>query len=117
MFGEALAEDGLGLHDDVAVAAVEEEVVVLRRQPEVGAGVEAEGGGGAEAGAVAAPPHGRVGDENVGVRVADVADGIPSGGSAEVEVAGVGADEDAAVVGAAAAVVDAEGVVDGDLAA
>lgn len=79
--------------------------------------VEAKGGSGAEVGAVPAPPHGRVGNENVRVRVADVEDRVPPRRGSEVEGTGVGADEDVAVVGAAAAVVDAEGVADGDLAA
>lgn len=114
---EAVAEDGLRLHDDVVAAAVEEEVVVLGGEAEVGAAVEAEGSGGAEGGAVAAVPHGGVGEEDVRVGVADVEDRVFAGWSSEVQVAGVGADEDAAVVGAAAAVVDAEGVVDRDLAA
>lgn len=114
---EAVAEDGLRLHDHVVAAAVEEEVVVLRREAEVRAGVQAESSGGAEGGAVAAVPHGRVGDEDVGVGVADVADRVFTGGSSELQVAGVGADEDVAVIRAAAAVVDAEGVVDRDLAA
>lgn len=117
MLREALAEGGLRLHDDVGLAAVEEEVVVLRGHSKVGARVEAKGRGRAEVGAVSAPPHGGVSDKNMRVRVADVEDRIPPGRGAEVEGARVGADEDAAVVGAAAAVVDAEGVADGDLAA
>lgn len=86
--GEALAERGLGLHDDGLAAAVEEEVVVLGREREAGAGVEAEGVGRApEHGVVgaggAAAPHGRVVDDEVGVGVVDGVDGVRPRGCAE----------------------------------
>lgn len=117
MLGEAVAEEGLRLHDDVVLAAVEEQIVILRGEPEMGARVEAEGGGGAEVIAVTAAPHGGVGDEEVWVRVADVADWIPARRGPELQLAQVGADEDAAVVQAATPLVHPERVVDRNIAA
>ena len=118
LLGVALAEDGLGRDDDVALAAVEEEVLVALGEGEVRAGVEAEGARGAEAGAVAAAPHGGVGDEDVGVgAVDDGAHRVAPRGRSQLERARLGADEEVAVIGAAAAVVDAERVAYGDLAA
>lgn len=130
--GEPLAEARFRLDDDGVLAAVEEKVVVLGGEREASAGVEAEGcDRAAENGMLVlllvqvvavvdvggAAPHGRVGDEEVGVGVVDGGDRVVAGWSAEDEAGGVGANEHAAVVGAAAAVVDAEGVADGDDAA
>lgn len=94
--GEALAEGRLGLHDDLVPVAIEEEVVVLGREGEAGAGVKAEGVGRpsqgfGDSGGVTTP-HGGVGDDEVGVGVIDGGDGVSAGGRAEEEAGGVGAD-------------------------
>lgn len=115
--GEPLAEHGPGLHDDLRGAAVEEEVVVVGRDDEVGAGVDAERSRRAEAVAVLAVPHERVGDDEVAFRVAYRPDRVAAGGGPEMEDAEVGADEGVAVVGAATAIVDSEWVADWDVAA
>lgn len=117
LLGEAVAEEGLRLHDDVVPAAVEEQVVILRGEPQVGARVEAEGGGGPELVPIAAAPHGGVRDEEVWVRVADVADRVPPGRGPQLQLARVGADEDAAVGGAAAPLVHSERVADRNITA
>lgn len=109
---EALAEHRLGGHDHGFVAAIEEEVVVLGWEREVGAGVEAEGSGGPEVLGVVAVPHWGVSDFDVALCVAYGLDWVCSWGGSQLELAGSGAVEDVAVVWAAAAVVDSEGVVD-----
>lgn len=80
------------------------------------AGVEAEGPRGAKIVSIGAGPHGWIVDENVGIRIAHITNRVPARRGAEFELAGVGAYEDVAVIRAAAAVVDAEGVADRDLA-
>lgn len=114
---EAVAEWGLGVDEDELGAAVEEEEVVFGGEGEAGGGVEGEGRGRRGAGA-AAGPHGGVGEEEVGVGVGEEVDGVFAGGGVEEEEGGRGvAGEEAVVVGAAAAGVDAEGVRDRDRAA
>lgn len=63
---------------------------------------------------VSALPHERIRHQDVGVRVADVSDGVPSRRGPEIQISGLRTDEDVAVVRAAAAVVNAEGVLDWD---
>lgn len=83
--GKPLAEDGFRLDDHVGSAAVEEEVLVLRGQIEVCAGVEAEGSGGTEVVAVVAVPHERVDDEDVGIGpVVYCPNRVPSGRRSEI---------------------------------
>ncbi|GMN36368.1 hypothetical protein TIFTF001_005975 [Ficus carica] len=116
--GEPLAEDGFGLDDDVGFAAVEEEVLVLRGEGEVRAGVEAEGSGGTEVVSVVAVPHEGVDDEDVGIGpVVYGPNRVASRRRSEIEIAGFRADQEVPVVRASAAVVNAERVVNWDLAA
>lgn len=83
----------------------------------MGAGIEAKGAGRAEIVAVLAIPHKRVGNDEMRVGIADGANRVPTRWGSEFEIVLIGAYQHVAVVGAAAAVVDAEWVVNGDGAA
>lgn len=72
--------------------------------------VEAKCTCGAEVVAIQAVPHKRVDQQDVRIGVAYVANRVPAGGGPELQIAGFGANEEAAVIWAATAIVDAERV-------
>ena len=76
VFGEMLAEHRLWLNDDAVLAAVEEHVLVLRRELEVCAGVQAEWPRGAKLLAVLAAPHEWISDHDMWIGVAQVANWV-----------------------------------------
>ncbi|RDX70635.1 hypothetical protein CR513_50104, partial [Mucuna pruriens] len=86
VLGKVLAEHGLGLNDDVVFAAVEEHVFVLRRELEVGAGVQAEGPRAAKLLSVLAAPHEGVRDHHVRIAVAQVANWVSPRRGSELQL-------------------------------
>jgi len=78
VFREVLTEYGLGLNDDVVLTAVEEHVLVLRRELEVGAAVQTEGSSGTKPLTILAAPHEGISDHNVWISVANVANRVSS---------------------------------------
>lgn len=111
---EPLAERRLRLHDHLLAAAVKEQVIILRRECEVGARVEAERPRRPEVVPVLAVPHEGIRHQNMRVGVADILDRIPPGRRPEQQLAG-DARNNVPVVRTAATIINSQRVLNRDV--